>query len=60
MSKIQKIKCDCCEKELELGEAYYSGRLIQSFEGCDIGKQVLIEGDYCTLCFRQAIKDELK
>lgn len=59
MSKIMKIKCDKCNKELDEDAWYYKANLISQSEKYSNAKQIM-NGDYCEDCFGEIIVKEMQ
>lgn len=58
MSRIVKVICDNCKKEIDLDEWYYSARVYRERTNLDKGKS-LMQGDYCKNCFNAGLKEIL-
>ena len=57
MSKVTKIICDKCERELDIDEWYYTGNIVSTAAKIDMGRQVM-QGDYCKKCFKGMLERE--
>lgn len=52
MSKITKIECDMCHRELPMSEYCFKGHLIFACENATEG-ELLFDGDYCKDCMNR-------
>ena len=55
MSKVTKIICDKCGRELDVEEWYYYGSIISTKASISMGARIL-DGDYCKKCFKEIIE----